>query len=179
MKINDLKPNKGATAKGKRVGRGIGSGKGKTCGVGQKGQKSRSGVAIHGYEGGQMPLFQRLPKRGFKNIFSKKYATVSLSRLQEAINAKQIDAGKTIDKEALVAAKIIKNTKDGVRVLGNGALKTKVTLKVAGATASAVQAIEKTGGKVEIIEVQQFPARKVKMSKEPKAKASKKKAAKK
>ncbi len=172
MKLNDLKPNNGATHNTKRVGRGIGSGKGKTCGVGQKGQKGRSGVAIKGFEGGQMPLFQRLPKRGFNNIFAKKFATVSLARLQEAINEKRIDAGKTIDQDALVAAKIIKRTKDGVRVLGNGEIKTKVTLNVAGATASAVKAVEKAGGKLDIIEKKEMPARKVKLNKP--AKPSKK-----
>jgi len=150
MKLNNLKPNNGATANRKRVGRGIGSGKGKTCGVGQKGQKSRSGVAINGYEGGQMPLYQRLPKRGFTNIFRKDFAVVSLARLQEALDAKKLDAKNTIDQEALIAAKVIKKTKHGVRILGNGELTTKVTLKVAGATKSAVAAIEKSGGKIEI-----------------------------
>lgn len=172
MKLNNLKPNNGAAQERKRVGRGIGSGKGKTCGVGQKGQKARSGVAINGYEGGQMPLYQRLPKRGFTNNFAKKYATVSLARLQRAINNKHLDAKKTIDQDALVAAKIIKPAKDGVRILGNGELKTKVTLNVAGATASAVKAVEAAGGKLDIIEVKEHPARKVKLNKP--AKPSKK-----
>ena len=180
MKLNDLKPNKGATANRKRVGRGIGSGKGKTCGVGQKGQKARSGVAINGYEGGQMPLYQRLPKRGFTNIFRKDYATVSIGRIQEALNAKVLDAKNTIDQDALIAAKIIKKTKHGVRVLGTGEIKTKVTLNVAGATSGAIAGVEKAGGKIDIIAVKEHPARKVKLNKEPKVKkGAKKKAAKK
>lgn len=170
MKLNDLKPNDGAVSKRMRVGRGIGSGKGKTCGVGQKGQKSRSGVAIKGYEGGQMPLYIRLPKRGFKNIFAKQYATVSLKRVQEAINAKKIDPKNVVDQAALIAANVIKKTKDGVRLLGNGELKTKVNFNVAGATATAMKAVEKSGGKVDIIAVKEFPARKPKLNKEPKAK---------
>ncbi len=166
MKLNDLKPNDGATKNAKRVGRGIGSGKGKTCGVGQKGQKGRSGVAINGYEGGQMPLYKRLPKRGFKNLFRKQYATVSLARLQAAIDAKQIDASKEINQDALVAAKILKKTKDGVRVLASGAIKSKVNLRVAGATANAIKAVEKAGGKVDVIALVEHPARKVKLNKE-------------
>ena len=172
MKLNELKPNNGATADRKRVGRGIGSGKGKTCGVGQKGQKARSGVAINGYEGGQMPLYKRLTKRGFKNIFAKEYATVSLARLQRAINAKKLDAKGTIDEQALIAAKIVKKTKDGVRILGNGELTSKVNLNVAGATKSAIAAVEKSGGKLDIIPVKEFPARKEKLNKP--AKPSKK-----
>lgn len=172
MKLNDLKPNAGASANRKRVGRGIGSGKGKTCGVGQKGQKARSGVAINGYEGGQMPLYQRLPKRGFTNIFRKEYATVSLARIQRAINSKKLDDKKTIDQDALIAAKIIKKTKHGVRILGNGDLKAKINLNVAGATKSAIAAVEKAGGKLDIIATKEHPARKVKLNKP--AKPSKK-----
>lgn len=160
MKLNELQPKEGSRQNTKRVGRGIGSGKGKTCGVGQKGQKSRSGVAINGFEGGQMPLYQRLPKRGFTNNFGKKYATISLARLQEAIDAKQIDAKKTIDEAALVEAKIIKAKKDGVKLLGNGELKAKVTLNIAKATASAAEAVEKAGGKIDIIEVKEDPNKK-------------------
>ena len=151
MKLNDLKPNNGATQDAKRVGRGIGSGKGKTCGVGQKGQKARSGVAINGYEGGQMPLYQRLPKRGFTNIFRKDYAELSLGRIQEALDAKKIDAKNTIDQAALIEAKIVKKTKHGVRVIGTGEISTKVALNVAGATKSAIAAVEKAGGKVDVI----------------------------
>ena len=123
MKLNDLQAKTGATHNSKRKGRGIGSGKGKTCGVGQKGQKSRSGVAIKGFEGGQMPLYQRLPKRGFTNIFGKKYSTLSLGRLQQAIDKKLIDAKGMIDEDMLVAAKVITRKKDGVRLLGGGELK--------------------------------------------------------
>jgi len=168
MKLNDLKPNNGATKNAKRVGRGIGSGKGKTCGVGQKGQKARSGVAINGYEGGQMPLYQRLPKRGFTNNFRKDYATVSLSRLQEAIDAKKLDAKNTIDQDALIAANVVKKSKNGLRVLGNGELTAKVTIKAEGATAGAVKGIEKAGGKIEIAVPKEFPARKVKQEKKTK-----------
>ena len=151
MKLNELKPNDGANPKGKRVGRGIGSGKGKTCGVGQKGQKARSGVAINGYEGGQMPLYKRLPKRGFTNLFRKDYAEVSLARIQEAINAKKLDIKKPVDQTALIDAKVIKKTKDGVRILGNGSLTSKVELTVAGATKSAIEAVEKAGSKITIL----------------------------
>lgn len=150
MKLNELKPQEGSVVKGKRVGRGIGSGKGKTCGVGQKGQKARSGVAINGFEGGQMPLYQRLPKRGFNNKFGKKYATISLGRLQQAIDAKMIDAKKTIDEDALVAAKVITRKRDGVRLLANGELKAKVELKISGASKAAAAAVEKAGGSLEI-----------------------------
>jgi large subunit ribosomal protein L15 len=167
MKINELKPNDGATKKGKRVGRGIGSGKGKTCGVGQKGQKARSGVAIKGFEGGQMPLYQRLPKRGFNNKFGKNYAVISLARLQQAVDKKLIDAKGAIDEDALLKAKVITRKKDGVRLLATGDLKTALQLKISGATANAVKAVEKAGGKVEIIAAK-------KEAKEPKAKKDKK-----
>ena len=136
-----------------RVGRGIGSGKGKTSGKGQKGQKSRSGVSIKGFEGGQMPLRMRLPKRGFNNPFAKRLATVTLGRLQEAVDKKLIDPKNTIDEAALVAGKVIRRKKDGVKLLGTGELKTKLTLKITGgATKSAIAAVEKAGGKVEIVE---------------------------
>jgi len=154
MKLHDLQPTEGSRQNSKRKGRGIGSGKGKTCGVGQKGQKSRSGVAIKGYEGGQMPLYKRLPKRGFKNKFGKNFATISLGRLQEAIDKKLIDAKGTVDADALVKAKVVTHKRDGVRLLGNGQLKTKIDLKLSGATASAVAAVEKAGGKVEILEAE-------------------------
>lgn len=151
MKLNELQPQEGSVKKRTRVGRGIGSGKGKTCGKGQKGQKARSGVAINGFEGGQMPLYRRLPKIGFTNIFAKQYATVSLARLQEAIDAGKIDAKKPITGEMLQKAKVAGKGKDGVRLLGNGEIKAKVTLQIAGATKSAVAAVEKAGGSVEII----------------------------
>ena len=166
MKLNELKFKDGATQNSKRVGRGIGSGKGKTCGSGQKGQKARSGVAINGFEGGQMPLYQRLPKRGFTNIFAKKYVELSLGRLQEALDKKMIDAKGTIDEDALVKAKVITHKKDGVRLLGSGELKTKVDLKIAGATKGAIAAVEKAGGKIEL-------TAKPKEEKEPKAKKEK------
>ena len=150
MKLNELQPKEGAVQNSKRVGRGIGSGKGKTCGVGQKGQKARSGVAIKGFEGGQMPLYKRLPKHGFNNIFGKKYVNISLARLQEALDKKMIDAKGTIDEDALVAAKVVRRKKDGIRLLATGELKTKVDLKIAGASAAAVAAVEKAGGKIEL-----------------------------
>lgn len=151
MKLNELQPNDGAVTDRKRVGRGIGSGKGKTCGVGQKGQKARSGVAINGYEGGQMPLYKRLPKRGFSNNGAKKMVELSLGRLQEALDKKLIDAKGTIDEAALVSGKVIKNAKDGVRLLANGEIKTKVDLKLSGASKGAIAAVEKSGGKIEIV----------------------------
>lgn len=167
MKLNELKSSDGASHNSKRKGRGIGSGKGKTCGVGQKGQKSRSGVAINGYEGGQMPLYKRMPKRGFNNKFGKNHAEITLARLQQAIDKKLIDTKGTIDEDALVKAKVITRKKDGVRLLGNGELKTKVTLKVSGATKGAMEAVEKAGGKVEIIE-KKAPAPRTKGKKEAK-----------
>lgn len=158
MKLNELKPNEGAVTERTRVGRGIGSGKGKTSGRGQKGQKARSGVSIKGFEGGQMPLYQRLPKRGFNNPFARNLVTVSLGRLQEALDKKMIDAKGTIDEDMLVKARVIRRKKDGVRLLGSGELKTKLNIQLTGgATKSAIAAVEKAGGKVEIVE----PAKKV------------------
>ncbi len=151
MKLNQIKPKEGSVFKRTRVGRGIGSGKGKTCGAGVKGQKARKGVAIKGFEGGQMPLHRRLPKRGFKNIFSNDFASLNLGRLQEAIDAKQIDAKKLIDEEALLGAGVVSKSRDGVRLLGGGVLKAKVEIKVTGASKSALAAVEKAGGKVEIL----------------------------
>lgn len=152
MKLNDLKPQPGSKKKAIRVGRGIGSGIGKTCGVGQKGQKSRSGVAIKGYEGGQMPLYMRLPKVGFSNVkFADKYAEVTLGKIQDAINAKKLDASQEITAETLIAARVINRKLDGVKVLGGGALKAKLNLKVAKITAGAKADVEKAGGKVELI----------------------------
>ncbi|HQS47046.1 MAG: 50S ribosomal protein L15 [Rhizobiales bacterium 24-66-13] len=148
MKLDEIRDNVGARKKRMRVGRGIGSGKGKTAGRGVKGQKARTGVAIKGFEGGQMPLHRRLPKRGFHNIFALDFNEVSLGRLQTAIDAGKLDANATIDSAALVAAGVIRRAKDGVRVLGSGELKAKVSLEVAYATKSAVEAIEKAGGSV-------------------------------
>nr|WP_272210491.1 50S ribosomal protein L15 [Marinicella sp. W31]MDC2876379.1 50S ribosomal protein L15 [Marinicella sp. W31] len=150
MKLNEIKDHEGATHAKKRVGRGIGSGTGKTGGRGVKGQKSRSGVAINGFEGGQMPIYRRLPKRGFTNIFAKDFAEVSLGRLQAAVDAKKIDAKKTVTAEVLKEAGVIRRVKDGVRVLSDGELKAKLTLEVAGASKSAIEKIEKAGGSITV-----------------------------
>ena len=149
MKLNELRDNEGATKKRLRVGRGPGSGKGKTAGRGVKGQKSRSGVALRGFEGGQMPLHMRMPKRGFNNPGALKLAEVNLWRIEKAIEAKKLDIKAAIDAEALVAAGVIRRAKDGVRLLGDGNITSKLTLKVWSASASAVKAIEAAGGSVE------------------------------
>ncbi|AKQ41860.1 50S ribosomal protein L15 [Aurantiacibacter atlanticus] len=152
MKLNDLRDNEGARKNRMRVGRGIGSGKGKTAGRGQKGQKSRSGVAVKGFEGGQMPLHMRLPKRGFNNPFGKDYAEVNLGMIQKLIDAKKLDARSTIDHAALKAAGVARGGKDGVRLLGKGEITAKLNFSVAGASKGAVAAVEKAGGKVEVID---------------------------
>lgn len=151
MKLNDIRDNPGARKTRIRVGRGIGSGKGKTGGRGQKGQKSRSGVAIKGFEGGQMPLHMRLPKRGFNNPFGKDYAEVNLGQVQKLIDAGKLDAKNLIDHEALQAAGVARGGKDGVRLLAKGELTTKVSFKVAGASKGAVAMVEAAGGSVEVI----------------------------
>ena len=151
MKLNDIKDNDGAAKSGKRVGRGIGSGKGKTCGRGVKGQKSRSGVAIKGFEGGQMPLHRRLPKRGFNNIFANSYNVVSLGRVQQAIDAGKLDASASVSAETLKTAGVLRRVKDGVRLVGGGEITSAVTFEIAGASKSAIEAIEKAGGKVTVI----------------------------
>ena len=151
MKLNEIKDNDGAVKTAKRVGRGIGSGKGKTAGRGVKGQKSREGVAIKGFEGGQMPLHRRLPKRGFTNIFAKSYNVTSLGRVQQAIDAGKLDKKETVTVEALVAAGVLRRAKDGVRLLADGELKDKVTFEIAGASKAAIAAVEKAGGKVTVI----------------------------
>ncbi|WP_112803563.1 50S ribosomal protein L15 [Rhizobium sp. SYY.PMSO] len=151
MKLNEIKDNEGSTHSRKRVGRGIGSGSGKTGGRGVKGQKSRSGVAINGFEGGQMPIYRRLPKRGFNNIFAADYVTVSLARIQAAVDAGKLDAKNTVDAAALKAAGVIRRVKDGVRVLSDGELKAKLVLEVAGASKPAVEKIEKAGGSVKLL----------------------------
>ena len=148
MKLNQLSDNRGANHVRKRLGRGIGSGLGKTSGKGHKGQKARTGVAVRGFEGGQMPIYRRLPKRGFQNIFRKDLRVVNLDRLQEAVDAKKLDAGKTVDAAALAAAGLLKTAGDGVRLLGRGALSVGLTIEVAGASKAAVAAVEKAGGKV-------------------------------
>ena len=152
MKLNELKDNEGARKGRMRVGRGIGSGKGKTAGRGQKGQTSRSGVSIAGFEGGQMPLHMRLPKRGFNNIFAKDYAEVNLGAIQKMIDAGKLEAKGTLDHDALKAAGLARGGKDGVRLLGKGVLTAKVGFKVSGASKGAIEAVEKAGGKVEIME---------------------------
>lgn len=157
MKLNELKPKEGSVKLRTRVGRGIGSGKGKTSAKGQKGQKSRSGVAIKGFEGGQMPLYRRLPKRGFNKYNQAQYAELTLAKLQEFIDAKKLDVKGTVDEDALVASGVIRRKKDGVRLLGNGKLTSKVTLNITGATKSALEAVEKAGGKVELIVIERKP----------------------
>ena len=152
MKLHELSARPGARKTRKRIGRGIGSGKGKTAGRGGKGQTARSGVRIKGFEGGQMPLHRRLPKRGFKNTaFALKLNEVNLGRIQAAIDAKVIDPAAKIDAAALVKAGLLRRAKDGVRLLGTGEIKAKVTLSVYGASKSAVAAVEKAGGTVEIL----------------------------
>ncbi len=151
MKLNELKPSEGSIKERTRVGRGIGSGKGKTCGSGQKGQKSRTGVSIKGFEGGQMPLYRRLPKRGFNNYNAKKHVEITLVRLQRAIDAGKLDIKKEINEDILVEAGIVRRKKDGIRLLANGELKSKVNLKISGATKIAIEAVEKASVKVEII----------------------------
>jgi len=148
MRLNELKDRDGATTARKRLGRGVGSGLGKTSGRGVKGQKARSGVAIKGFEGGQMPLHRRLPKRGFNNIFAKKYNEINLGRVQAAVDAGKLDGNKPITVAALKDAGLIRRAKDGVRLLGHGEIKSKLALEVTGASASAVKAVEAAGGSV-------------------------------
>ena len=151
MKLNEIADNKGAKKSRMRVGRGIGSGKGKTAGRGVKGQKARAGVAIKGFEGGQMPLYRRLPKRGFHNPFSKDLNEVNLGRLQEAVDAGKLAADRPVTIEILIAAGVCSKPRDGVKILGNGELKTKLVFEVAGASKSAIAAIEQSGGSVTIL----------------------------
>jgi len=153
MKLNELRDNEGARKSRMRVGRGIGSGKGKTAGRGQKGQKSREGVSIAGFEGGQMPLHMRLPKRGFNNIFAKDYAEVNLGAIQKMIDAGKLATDATIDHAVLKAAGLARGGKDGVRLLGKGELTTKLSFTVAGASKGAIEAVEKAGGSVDVIHV--------------------------
>ena len=157
MKLNELKPKHGSRKKRMRVGRGIGSGKGKTSGKGGKGQTARTGVALAGFEGGQTPLYRRLPKRGFNSRNRKNFSEINLGKLQEAIDAGQIDIKKTIDEDALVAAKIIRRKNDGVRVLGTGKLTAKVNLKVSGASSTVKALVEKAGGSLELIVIERKP----------------------
>ncbi len=150
MKLNEIKDNEGARKSRKRVARGIGSGSGKTAGRGQKGQKSRSGVAVNGFEGGQMPIYRRLPKRGFKNPFAKVYAVVNLDTIQKAVDAGKLSAN-SIDMKALMESGIVSKKLDGIRLLARGAITTGVTISVNSASKAAVAAVEKAGGKVNIV----------------------------
>ena len=151
MKLNELTHNDGAKKRKMRVGRGIGSGKGKTCGRGVKGQKARTGVSIGGFEGGQMPLHMRMPKRGFNNPDRLEFAEVNLWRIEQAIAAGKLDAGQPIDAQALLKAGLVRRLKDGVKLLGTGKLTSKIDLKLTKATKSAQAAVEKVGGKIEFI----------------------------
>ena len=151
MKLSDIADNAGSRKKRMRVGRGIGSGKGKQSGRGGKGQTARSGVRIKGFEGGQMPMHRRLPKRGFNNIFRVEFAEINLDRLQDAIDAGTIDAKDTVTIESLVKAGVLRRAKGGLRLLGRGELKAKLTIEVHGATKTAIEAVEKAGGSVKIL----------------------------
>jgi large subunit ribosomal protein L15 len=150
MKLNEIRDNPGARKSRLRICRGIGSGKGKTGGRGGKGQTARTGVSINGFEGGQMPLYRRMPKRGFTNIFAHKFAEVNLGRLQSAIDAGKLDVKETITEELLVTAGLVRRIHDGVRLLGKGEIKAKISLVVTGASKAAVEAIEKAGGSLKL-----------------------------
>lgn len=151
MKLSDIADNAGSRKKRMRVGRGIGSGKGKTSGRGGKGQTARSGVRIKGFEGGQMPLHRRLPKRGFTNIFRLNFVEINLDRLQEAVDSKLLNAKDTVTAESLVKAGVLRRSRDGVRLLGRGELKAKLNIEVHGASKPAIAAVEKAGGSVKIL----------------------------
>src|ERR1700743_589558 len=151
MKLHEIADNAGSRKKRMRVGRGIGSGKGKQAGRGGKGQTARTGVRIKGFEGGQMPLHRRLPKRGFNNVFRIEYAEINLDRIQQAIDAKAIDAGSALNAESLVKSGVLRRAKGGLRLLGRGELKAKINIEVHGASKSAVEAVEKAGGSVKIL----------------------------
>ena len=174
MKLNDIRDNDGSRHRRIRVGRGIGSGKGKTAGRGVKGQKARTGVSLKGFEGGQMPLHRRLPKRGCNNIFAKDYAEVNIGLVQKALDAKKLDGKATIDQAALQAAGLSRGGKDGVRLLGKGELTAKLSFKIAGASKGAREAVEKAGGSIELI-VPKNPAE-LAAAKKGSAKANKTKA---
>lgn len=157
MKLNELSPSPGSTKARRRVGRGIGSGKGKTAGSGHNGQKSRSGVAIKGFEGGQMPFYRRLPKRGFTNIFRKEYDIVNIGRLQKALDDGRLDSKSPVDETALKAAGLVRGRGNGVRILAKGELSTALTIEVAGASKAAVAAVEKAGGKINLRQAKPNP----------------------
>ena len=154
MLLNQLSDNRGARKMRKRVGRGASSGLGKTSGKGQKGQKSRSGVALAGFEGGQMPLFRRLPKRGFKNYFRKNFRQVNLGKLQAAIDENKLDNSKPITAKVLISCGLIKTIRDGVRLLAKGDLKSKIEIEVTGASKAAIVAVENAGGSVRLLKVE-------------------------
>jgi len=151
MKLSDIADNAGSRKKRMRVGRGIGSGKGKTAGRGGKGQTARSGVRIKGFEGGQMPMHRRLPKRGFNNVFRIEFAEINLDRIQQAVDSKLIDVKETVNAESLVKSGVVRRAKGGIRLLGRGELKAKLNIEVHGASKSAVAAVEKAGGSVKIL----------------------------
>ena len=151
MKLTDIRDNSGAKKSRIRVGRGIGSGKGKTGGRGVKGQKARAGVAVKGFEGGQMPLYRRLPKRGFTNIFAKDMNEVNLGRIQQAVDAKKLDVTKPVTQASLVEAGVLSKLRDGVKILGQGEFKAKLAFEVDGASKSAQAAIEKAGGSLKLL----------------------------
>ena len=159
MRLNQLSDNPGARKARIRVGRGIGSGKGKTAGRGGKGQTARTGVAINGFEGGQMPLHMRMPKRGFNNVHRLSYMEVNIGRLQQAVDAGKLQAGASVDAKALVDAGVIRRQRDGVRLLAKGEIKAKLVLKVAGASTAAIAAVEKAGGSVEVQAPKPAPAK--------------------
>jgi large subunit ribosomal protein L15 len=151
MKLSDIADNAGSRKKRMRVGRGIGSGKGKQAGRGGKGQTARSGVRIKGFEGGQMPMHRRLPKRGFNNIFRIEFAEINLDRIQQAVDSKLIDVKETVNAESLVKSGVVRRARGGIRLLGRGELKAKLTIEVHGASKSAIAAVEKAGGTVKIL----------------------------
>jgi large subunit ribosomal protein L15 len=173
MKLNQIKDNAGSRRSSMRVGRGPGTGKGRTCGSGMKGQKARSGVVLKGFEGGQMPLHRRLPKHGFTNIFAKNYQEVTIARLQQAIDAGKIDPKKEITAEVFKASGVVRRLRDGVRLLGGGELKAKVTVHVGAATKGAVAAVEKAGGKVVVAVVTRSEDAESKAAKTAEKKAAK------
>jgi large subunit ribosomal protein L15 len=172
MQLNEIKDKHGARKARVRIGRGIGSGVGKTGGRGGKGQTARSGVAIGGFEGGQMPLHRRLPKRGFSKWRRKDYNEINVGTLQQAIDDKRLDGSKPVDAEALVAAGLLRRAKDGLRLLGGGEIKAKLSLTVDHASASAKAAVEKAGGSIKIIEKKVLPADEAKRKKSQAKKGS-------
>ncbi|MEL6978263.1 MAG: 50S ribosomal protein L15 [Pseudomonadota bacterium] len=175
MKLTELSDNPGATKRRMRVGRGPGSGKGKTGGRGIKGQTSRSGVAINGFEGGQMPLYRRLPKRGFNNTFGKTFSVINLATLQAAVDAGKISAGDTLDEAALVEKGVVRRKKDGVRLLGRGELKAALTLSLSGASATAAEAVKSAGGAVTVTPPGKTPEERAAKAEKRRAKAKAKK----